>query len=82
MCILAVLNVLTRRQIQVVERVIRGQTNAEIARDLCVAYETVRSHRRRLYRRLGIHNEIELLRWAVGAELITLEQIEQDVLKF
>jgi DNA-binding CsgD family transcriptional regulator len=64
MDVLPLLDILTPRQLQVARFVALGQTNREIAQHLGIAYETVRTHRRRLYRRLGVHSEVELLRWA------------------
>jgi DNA-binding NarL/FixJ family response regulator len=52
---------LTPRESEVVELLQMGKTNAEIANDLHVSVETVRSHARRIYRKLGVKTRRELL---------------------
>jgi len=44
---------LTERQAEVAERVARGLTNKEVARDLGLSVETVRTHVREAAERLG-----------------------------
>ena len=38
-----------------------GKSNAEIANELHVSVETVRSHARRIYRKLGVKTRRELI---------------------
>jgi two-component system, NarL family, response regulator DesR len=52
--------VLTPREAEVMELLRRGRSNAEIARDLHVSIETVRTHARRIYRKLGVKTRREL----------------------
>jgi DNA-binding NarL/FixJ family response regulator len=52
--------VLTPREAEVMELLRAGRSNAEIARDLHVSIETVRTHARRIYRKLGIKTRREL----------------------
>ncbi len=44
---------LTDREIEVLERLARGETNSHIAADLGISYHTVRSHMRALAMKLG-----------------------------
>ena len=46
--------VLTAREIAVLERVARGRTNAEIGRDLYISEATVKTHLLRAYAKLGV----------------------------
>lgn len=55
---------LTTRQMQVLRLVIAGRTNAQIAADLGIAYETVRDHLRQL-RQLATDDGERDQRWLV-----------------
>jgi len=50
---------LTRRQRQVLELLGEGRTTREIAAALALSTETVRTHLKHLYRRLGVHSRDE-----------------------
>ena len=52
---------LTPREAEVMELLQAGRSNAEIANELGVSIETVRSHARRVYRKLGVKTRRELL---------------------
>jgi NarL family two-component system response regulator LiaR len=54
-------DVLTPREAEVMELLQSGKSNAEIAQELNVGIETVRSHARRIYRKLGVKTRRELL---------------------
>jgi DNA-binding NarL/FixJ family response regulator len=51
---------LTAREADVLALLQRGRSNAEIALELCVGIETVRTHARRVYRKLGVKTRREL----------------------
>ena len=53
---------LTPREAEVLERLQAGATNAEIAHALSIGIETVRTHARHIYRKLGIGSRRELTR--------------------
>lgn len=52
--------VLTPREAEVMELLRSGRSNAEIAQALSVGVETVRTHARRIYRKLGVRTRREL----------------------
>lgn len=52
---------LSARETEVMELIARGNTVARIAEDLVVSENTIRTHCRRLYAKLGIHKKQELL---------------------
>lgn len=52
--------VLTPREAEVMELLRSGRSNAEIAHDLHVSIETIRTHARRIYRKLGVRTRREL----------------------
>jgi DNA-binding NarL/FixJ family response regulator len=53
---------LTPREGEVLEQLQGGATNAEIAERLAIGVETVRTHARKIYRKLGIASRRELAR--------------------
>jgi DNA-binding NarL/FixJ family response regulator len=53
-------DVLTPREADVLELIQAGRSNAEIAHALSVGIETVRTHARRVYRKLGVSTRREL----------------------
>jgi DNA-binding NarL/FixJ family response regulator len=56
------LNVLTARQQEILELVVEGMSNAEIARSLYLSESTVKQHLRAGYKLLGVKNRIEAAR--------------------
>jgi DNA-binding NarL/FixJ family response regulator len=53
---------LTPREGEVLTQLQRGATNAEIAERLAIGVETVRTHARKIYRKLGVASRRELAR--------------------
>ncbi len=51
---------LTPREAAVLELLQQDRSNAEVAAALCVGIETVRTHRRNIYRKLGVRTRREL----------------------
>jgi len=58
------LNTLTRRERQVLELVVRGRLNKQIAADLGTVEKTVKVHRSRVMHKMGAHSLAELVRLA------------------
>jgi DNA-binding NarL/FixJ family response regulator len=54
------LDVLTPREAEVLDQLQLGRSNAEIAAALSVSIETVRTHARSVFRKLGVHSRREL----------------------
>ncbi|NOZ26571.1 MAG: response regulator transcription factor [Chloroflexi bacterium] len=61
---------LTPREREVLIHIAEGYTNREIADILHISPKTVDVHRTRLMRKLGLHNVVELTRYAVRRGLI------------
>jgi DNA-binding NarL/FixJ family response regulator len=57
-------DLLTPREAEVLELLQDGATNAQIAHHLSIGIETVRTHARNIYRKLGIASRRELARLA------------------
>jgi len=56
---------LTRRQVQVLRHLVRGQSTEEIAEALGTSVSTVRSHIQNLYERLGVHSRAQAVAWGL-----------------
>ncbi len=61
---------LTRRQQQILELVIKGHTNAQIAHLFNISPRTVEGHRALMMRRWGVNNTAGLVRMALEQKLI------------
>jgi len=60
---------LTRRETEVLNLIISGKTNRQIAKMLCRTERTVEYHRNRMMRKLGAHNAADLVRRAIYMEI-------------
>ena len=58
------LDLLTRRERQVVTRVGAGHSNLKIAAELALTPQTVRNYVTRIYRKIGVSNRAEAVVWA------------------
>jgi DNA-binding NarL/FixJ family response regulator len=57
--------ILTKREVQVLEMIGRGLTNREIAQHLDISIKTVDTHRGHVLKKLGLRNNSDLTRFAV-----------------
>lgn len=55
---------LTKREIQILQSILAGKTNKQIARALSRSCRTIEYHRNRLMRKLNAHNAAELVKRA------------------
>ncbi len=63
---------LTTRERQVLQLIAEGNTNRQVAEDLNLAVKTVDTHRSRLMRKLNIHDQTALVKYALRRGIITL----------
>jgi DNA-binding NarL/FixJ family response regulator len=56
---------LTQREGQIVDALLRGYTNKEIAQHLRVSDQTIKNQLTTLYRKVGVSGRMELVMWAV-----------------
>ena len=61
---------LTPRQLEVLRLVTAGHTTREIARRLKLSAKTVESHRGEVMKRLGMHDVVALVRYAIRVGLV------------
>lgn len=64
---------LTDREHEVLQLAADGKTGSEIAAHLHISHRTVETHRAHLMQKLGLHNQSELIRYALRRGLISLE---------
>ena len=63
---------LTDRERQVLELIVRGRSNKEIALELGISPKTVSVHRTNLMSKLNVQNTVELIRFATNHPLLSL----------
>ena len=63
---------LTNRELEVLQYIVNGKSNKEIASDLSLSVNTVSVHRANIMEALGIHNTAELVVYAIKNGLVTL----------
>jgi DNA-binding NarL/FixJ family response regulator len=62
--------VLTRRERELLQLIINGYTNLEIADKMFLGYETIKSYRKNLFQKLDVHNTLELMKKAIEERLV------------
>jgi DNA-binding NarL/FixJ family response regulator len=60
---------LTRRELQIIEVVVDGQTNKDIAATLGISEYTVKHHLTSIFDKLGVYNRVELVLYAINGGL-------------
>ena len=61
---------LTAREAEVLDLLVQGMTNDEIANQLVISKHTVARHRENIMRKLNLHNRSELVKYAIRIGLI------------
>lgn len=64
---------LTDREREILHLVAAGHSNREIAEMLSISEHTVHNHRANLMEKLGVHNRLELLKYAMRIGIITAD---------
>jgi two-component system, NarL family, response regulator NreC len=64
---------LTNREREILHFVLDGHTNAQIARHLVISPRTAETHRANMMRKLGVHNQTELIRYALRRGIISMD---------
>jgi DNA-binding NarL/FixJ family response regulator len=67
---LALLDDLSKRELQVLKLIATGLTNNRIADQLILSIRTIETHRRNLHQKLGVHNTAGLVKFAAENDLI------------
>lgn len=66
---------LTEREVEVLKRVAKGITNADIAAELCVGEGTVRFHVSNILSKLGLENRTQAVLYALRNGMVKLEEL-------
>ena len=64
-------NNLTEREKEVLELIIQGKSNPQIANELILSIHTVKAHLESIYKKLGVHNKVQAAVYTV----INIKQI-------
>lgn len=64
---------LTRRELEIVEGVVMGESNREIGRRLSVREDTVKHHLSNVFDKLGVFSRVELAVFAINQGLVSNE---------
>jgi DNA-binding NarL/FixJ family response regulator len=63
---------LTPREAEVLKLIAEAHTTKQIAEALVISPKTVENHRNRIFRKLGMHDRVELTRYAIRSGLVRL----------
>lgn len=66
------LDTLTPREREILELIVEGKSQRELANALFITVATVKSHRLSIMRKLGIHKSVDLVKYAVKNGIIKL----------
>ncbi len=58
-------NILTRRELEVLEKIGQGKTSRQIAETLNLSVFTVNNHRKHICKKIGLHSTAQLVAFAV-----------------
>ncbi len=50
---------LTEREKEVLELIVQGKSNPQIAKELVLSIHTVKAHLESIYKKLGVHNKVQ-----------------------
>jgi DNA-binding NarL/FixJ family response regulator len=70
---------LTRREVEILQLVSEGYSNAELARMLWVTEQTIKFHLSNIYRKLNVSNRTEASRWAQLSGLLGTPSVKATV---
>jgi len=65
---------LTNRERQILHLAAEGFSSTEIANRLVISTRTVETHRSRMMRKLGLKNQVDLIRYSIKTGIISLEE--------
>ena len=65
---------LTKREKQVLQLIVEGNTGRQIAEELSITHKTADTHRHNIMTKLDIHKQTELVKYAIRHGIITVQQ--------
>ena len=57
---------LSKRELEVMDLVIENNSNTEIGDEIFISAETVKSHRKNIYRKMGVNNVLDLYKLLIS----------------
>ena len=66
------INIITQREKEILDLLIRGQSNQRIAKNLAISIHTVKAHIESIYRKLGVHNKVQAAIYAVYYKIVNI----------
>ena len=63
---------LTTREIDVLQRLAHGKRSEDIASDLAISPQTVQTHVRNILKKLGVHSKLEAVAFAVKYDAVSV----------
>ncbi|MGH2721548.1 MAG: response regulator transcription factor [Actinomycetota bacterium] len=70
---------LTSREREVLERLVRGESTATLARAMDVSYHTARTHIQNVLAKLGVHSKLEAVAFAVNHSVVSVSTDAPDL---
>lgn len=68
--VMGTFEVLSSREREIFDLLVRGRSNPVIASELCISPKTVETHRAHIMKKLGVHSIVELVRYAARHHLL------------
>jgi LuxR family maltose regulon positive regulatory protein len=65
---------LSQRELQVLQLIIQGASNQEIAQELVITYDTVKRHVSHIFSKLGVNNRVQAVKQARNLGLLGQER--------
>ena len=72
---------LTSREVEVLQRLANGESNADIAASLFLSVHTVHTHVRNILGKLGFHSKLQAVAWAAKSGVVTMAANESQSLR-
>jgi DNA-binding NarL/FixJ family response regulator len=66
--------VLSQRELQVLEQLVEGKSNKEIAETVCLSLDTVKAHLKNIYKKLGVCSRSQAAKAAIKEEIIHISR--------
>jgi len=63
---------LSQRELQILELIVNGKSNKEIAEAIYLSLDTVKSHMKNVYQKLGVHSRTQAVKTAIQEGLVYL----------
>ena len=61
---------LTQRELQIITHLVEGKSNKEIAQAVNLSLDTIKTHLKNIYQKLGVHNRSQAARSAIKNKLV------------